>query len=137
MKGHDSHLKTDIEVIRVQLSALEKTVGEGRDETRRWREELKQEGLTMFNGFLTRMDKHEVEDEAHHQESLRRIDRLENQTLEAGKDALRRVENLEKATASAQAVDTYKRWLIGLALTLAGSLGYNLLRFFEFIHVGR
>jgi len=169
-------LATKIEVVGVQLAALEKTVSDGRDEVRRWREELKADHEKAKVDFLARMDKHDEEDARHHNQALGRIDRLETQTLEGGKLVIARLEALErnavmvdtakqiedrlaaleknavmasdakaleirlalleKGKVAAEAVEAYKKWLVGTVVLTAISLMLNAARWLPNIHFG-
>jgi len=129
--GRLSDLKTDIEVVRVQLSGLEKTVNESRDETRRWRDEMKSDALTLATSFLTRMDKHDTMDENTHSIFRASVARLENQSLEAGKMMIGRIETLEKTEAAVSAVSSYQRWLLTSIVIAGAALLLNAIRLFS------
>jgi hypothetical protein len=131
-------LETKIEVVRVQLVGLEQKVDEGLAETRRWREDIKEgaasaraELMAVRSELDLAISKHAVEDDGHHAESIRRVERVENQGLEHGKMVVGRLEALERSAVAADAVDKYKRMLLG-AVSVAGvSVLLHAIRFFD------
>jgi 23S rRNA G2069 N7-methylase RlmK/C1962 C5-methylase RlmI len=123
--GMTAGLATKIEVVRTQLCALEKTVIEGREETRRWREEIKADSGAWRGELVGRLDKHELVDDRYHAELRNRVERIESQALEAGQAWLKRLEDLEKTGAAQLAVDTYKKWLVGTVVLAGLSLVFN------------
>jgi hypothetical protein len=122
----NNRLDVKIEVLRVQMVGLEKTVSDSIGETRRWREEVKVDAVAARLDIVARLDKHEVEDQEKHHAIDDAISRLENETLEAGKMVVTRIEALEKSAVAQAAVDAYRRWLIGAILVGGGSLALNI-----------
>ncbi len=124
-------LDVKIEVLRVQMIGVEKTVNDSVVETRRWRDEIRLEagGAALTAG--QRMDKHEAQDDARHGAIEKAIEHLDIRLGASELRALPRIEALERGAVASAAVDLYRRWLIGLVIMLAGSLGFNALRAFK------
>lgn len=125
-----------------KVDLLGTLIAEQRAETRGWRDAVRSELVVLRAEVIARMDKHEVEDNAHHDESVRRTERLEGQTLDGAKMVLARVEALERDLAgrpvlsdrvialertreAGQAVDAYKKWLVGTLVLAAISIFMN------------
>ena len=117
-----AELNTKIEVLRVQMGVVEKSVSEGREETRRWREEMMASAIVSQNVFDARFAKHELADDHRHAVEDTALARLENQILEAGKMVVTRLETLEKGAVAVAAVESYRRRMIAMMLALAASL---------------
>jgi hypothetical protein len=108
----ETSLETKIEVVRVQLDGLVSKVTDFILDTRQWREELKSD-------------------------TSKRIQRLEDQSLEASKMVIARVEALERDAVKSseaktlddrvttletnkvaqEAIERYKKWLIATTIT--------------------
>lgn len=134
--GHEKHVSLDvkIEVLRVQMQGVEKSVIEGREETRRWREEMMASALVSQGSFEIRLSKHEVSDDHRHDEIGVAIARLENKMFESGQMCIGRIEGLEKVGIATTAVESYRRWLIGVMVGGGISVILNLLNAFKIIN---
>lgn len=128
---HGTGLEVKIEVVRTQLVALERTVCEARDETRHWRDEMKQETRVYRTDMTAVMSKHEETDNMHHATVLSRVDRMETQMLEGGKLVIGRIEGLERQSAARMAVTEDRKWLLGTVIIAAASLLLNAINIFR------